>query len=522
MFKNNVNFLAYRFLSLVFFMSCFLGTIACKDNKPFAFNVAGIQVQPQDVAKVVSETVQEAAKAGQLREDHINREMKKLYEARLALGQKFDKKKIGQAEYEQATKNIDQVLARLQIEHDKLVERGDRVGDNIQKIIVQGAGTFLEMQKDENARKTTIATAAAQAAAQQAEKNKGDFDRLKLKMQQFSQMMSDPKFYTKMGVFLSLTTVGITGGYYGLKFLYRYGESLIGKPTLVIESSRTSWLGAWYDYLFGTAVDESIFDDAIFSHDLKHNIVQFALQTKRIHDLKMAGKVLDIPYRNLLLYGPPGTGKTMVAKKIAQLSGMQYAIIPAANVRDIEQVNQIFNWAEHTPEGMVIFLDEIDAIGKKRDKLDHYDSKILDTILARTEQAKHKCVLVFATNHPGLLDDALLSRIAEQFAVPVPDAQVREFMVRHYWKKHIESDPEVRVAHDVDAECTQRVSTKLKGFSGRQIADLFVALRIKALVDGAGVLSKDLCMQVVADKVAQHKAIEQGFGMVRHQEELAR
>lgn len=71
-------------------------------------------------------------------------------------------------------------------------------------------------------------------------------------------------------------------------------------------------------------------------------------------------------YRNILFYGPPGTGKTLFAKKLAQHSGMDYAILSGGDVspmgRDgVTAIHKVFNWAQTSRRGLLLFLDEADA-----------------------------------------------------------------------------------------------------------------------------------------------------------------
>jgi len=476
---------------LLFFLSWSVNIVAVDDDVLKKFNVAGMDAKK--LASFVSSIVEDASKTGHDKAEKNKSKIKKLGTMRIELGKQRDKEKIGKAEYDQAIKDIDEGIVRLQKDNDKMVERGDKIGEGVQRVFVDGAGMFMRMHEDQQTRKTKVVAAAAQAAAQQAEKNKGDFERLQFKMQQ-------PR--------------GMAGGYYLLKLLYCYLESLIGKPTLVIETSRKSLLQSWKDYWFGSTHDVSIFDDAIFAPELKERLVQFALETKQIHDVKKSGKGQELPFRNLLLYGPPGTGKSMVARKIAQMSGMEYAIIPAGNIRDEEQINQIFQWAEHTPGGMVVFIDEVETLGRQRSKnekqLDDHTS-LLSVLLARSELSKHKLAFIFATNLPEKLDDALLSRVSEQLAVLLPEGSVREQMCLHYWNKLVKGDESIVVAETLDDVFIKKSAEKLQGFSGRGIEDLFVVLRTKAVVGGAGTLSQELFEKVFSEKISRHKAIVNRF-----------
>ena len=76
-------------------------------------------------------------------------------------------------------------------------------------------------------------------------------------------------------------------------------------------------------------------------------------------------------YRNILMHGPPGTGKTLFAKKLAAHSGMDYAILTGGDVapmgRDgVTAVHKVFDWAQTSRKGLLLFVDEADAFLRKR------------------------------------------------------------------------------------------------------------------------------------------------------------
>lgn len=77
------------------------------------------------------------------------------------------------------------------------------------------------------------------------------------------------------------------------------------------------------------------------------------------------------PCKNMLFYGPPGTGKTLFAQKLAMKSGLDYAVMTGSDVAPlgagaVHELHKLFDWANKTPNGMILFIDEADAFLWKR------------------------------------------------------------------------------------------------------------------------------------------------------------
>lgn len=135
--------------------------------------------------------------------------------------------------------------------------------------------------------------------------------------------------------------------------------------------------------------------------------------------------------KSVLLYGPPGTGKSLVAEACANESGAWFKKINASQLdskwvgESEENWTNLFNEArENQPS--IIFIDEIDAIGKKRGGPDVYGDKTLNTILglmSDSEKRGDEIYVIAATNKRNMLDDALTrsGRIGKPIEVPKPD-----------------------------------------------------------------------------------------------------
>lgn len=146
--------------------------------------------------------------------------------------------------------------------------------------------------------------------------------------------------------------------------------------------------------------------------------------------------------KSVLLYGPPGTGKSYVAEACANEAGAWYKKINASQLdskwvgESEENWTNLFNEAREN-QPAIIFIDEIDAIGKKRGGVDTFGDKTLNTILglmSDSEKRGDDIYVIAATNKRNLLDDALTrsGRIGKAIEVPKPDLKGTEDILNIY------------------------------------------------------------------------------------------
>jgi len=142
------------------------------------------------------------------------------------------------------------------------------------------------------------------------------------------------------------------------------------------------------------------------------------------------------PAKSLLFLGPPGVGKTMAARHIAIQIQVPLLVVDLAALissllgRTGNNLKQAFAFAQHRP--CVLLLDEIDAIGKRRnDDSDIGEIKRLVTVLLQElDLWSGKNLLIAATNHPELLDPALYRRFDETIRFQLPSADELEVLGR--------------------------------------------------------------------------------------------
>ena len=197
--------------------------------------------------------------------------------------------------------------------------------------------------------------------------------------------------------------------------------------------------------------------------------------------------------KGALLVGPPGTGKTLLAKAVAgeanvpffSISGSDFVEMfvgmGAAKVRDLfKQAN------EKAP--CIVFIDEIDTIGKKRDSgpMGGNDEReqTLNQLLTEMDgfDARKGVIILAATNRPESLDPALLrpGRFDRRIPVELPDLQGREAILKVHGKK-------VKLADDVDFAAIARAAA---GASGAELANMVNEAALHAVRNGRKVVTQ--------------------------------
>jgi cell division protease FtsH len=194
--------------------------------------------------------------------------------------------------------------------------------------------------------------------------------------------------------------------------------------------------------------------------------------------LKMPAKFKDIGARipkGVLLVGPPGTGKTLIARAVAGEAGVPFVSITGSDFMEMfvgvgaARVRDLFQTARKQAPA-IIFVDEIDSIGRKRGAGlgGGHDEReqTLNQMLAEMDgfEATEGIVMMAATNRPDILDPALLrpGRFDRQILVPLPTQdERREILKVHFRDK--------RIAPDVDIDVIARGTP---GMSGADLANL--------------------------------------------------
>ncbi|MBN6188647.1 AAA family ATPase [Aneurinibacillus sp. BA2021] len=204
------------------------------------------------------------------------------------------------------------------------------------------------------------------------------------------------------------------------------------------------------------------------------------------------------PLKGILLTGPPGTGKTLMAKAAANYTNSAFVAASGSQFVEMyvgvgaQRIRDLFKEAKQKAEknnqdSAIIFIDEIDVLGGKREGSQHreYDQTLnqLLTEMDGITTAEHPRVLMIAaTNRADMLDDALIrpGRFDRQIVVDLPDMKARKQIL----EIHVKNKP---LADDVDIEAIARDTFN---FSGAQLESVTNEAAIYAFRDKSKVITQ--------------------------------
>jgi cell division protease FtsH len=213
---------------------------------------------------------------------------------------------------------------------------------------------------------------------------------------------------------------------------------------------------------------------------------------------KYFGSGARIP-RGALLAGEPGTGKTLLARAIAGESSVPFIQCSAANFIEMfvgvgaKRVRELFEQAREN-QPCIIFIDEIDAVGKKRgggstpgnDEREQTINQLLTEMDGFDNETG--IVVIAATNRIDILDEALLrpGRFDRKIQVSLPSVKGRlKILGVHARDKTLASDV-----------CLEDIAKQTTGFSGADLANLLNECAIRAVKDGDGTITKEIAENV--------------------------
>ncbi|KAJ8260224.1 hypothetical protein GJAV_G00178520 [Gymnothorax javanicus] len=330
----------------------------------------------------------------------------------------------------------------------------------------------------------------------------------------FRAFVSDWDKVTATVAGLTLLAVGVYSARNATAVAGRYIEARLGKPSLVRETSRITLAeGIKHPIKMAkrlTSKPQDALEGVVLSPSFEERVRDIAIATRNTRQNRGL-------YRNILMYGPPGTGKTLFAKKLAVHSGMDYAIMTGGDVapmgRDgVTAMHKVFDWANTSRRGLLLFVDEADAFLRKRatEKISEDLRATLNAFLYRTGEQSNKFMLVLASNQPEQFDWAINDRIDEIVNFALPGPEERERLVRLYFDRYVLEPAtggrqRMKLAQfDYGQKCSE-IAHRIEGMSGREISKLGVAWQAAAYSSEDGVLTEAMIDARVEDAIRQHQ-----------------
>ena len=225
------------------------------------------------------------------------------------------------------------------------------------------------------------------------------------------------------------------------------------------------------------------FSDVAGEDEAKDNLKEIV---EYLHNPKKYQEIGASMPKGILLVGPPGTGKTMLAKAVAGEANVPFFSISGSEFVEMfvgmgaSKVRDLFKQAKEKAP-CIVFIDEIDAIGKKRDgQFGGNDEReqTLNQLLTEMDgfEGNTGVIILAATNRPESLDPALTrpGRFDRRVPVELPDLKGREEILKVHARK-------IKVADDVDFNKVARMAS---GASGAELANIVNEAALRAVRDG--------------------------------------
>ncbi len=232
------------------------------------------------------------------------------------------------------------------------------------------------------------------------------------------------------------------------------------------------------------------FSDVAGEDEAKENLNEIV---NYLHDPKQYEEIGASMPKGILLVGPPGTGKTMLAKAVAGEANVPFFSMSGSEFVEMfvgmgaSKVRDLFSQAKEKAP-CIVFIDEIDAIGQKREgRIGGNDEReqTLNQLLTEMDgfESNAGVVILAATNRPEVLDPALTrpGRFDRRVPVELPDLKGREEILRVHAKK-IKTEPGIDYSH---------IARMASGASGAELANIVNEAALRAIRSGRKAASQE-------------------------------
>lgn len=353
----------------------------------------------------------------------------------------------------------------------------------------------------------------------------------------FTSLLADKQKLTAAVAGASILALGIYTSKEGTKVAGKAIDRYLGTPKLVRETSKRGLFGR-SKISSGERTSEAVkrdFSDIVLPTQMHDHIRALAAVTANT-------RAHGAPFRHMLFYGPPGTGKSMAAKRLARTAGMDYAIMSGGDVAPlgsaaVSQLHEMFDWAQGSRKGLLLFVDEADAfLGRRGDNMSEGLRGALNAMLFRTGDQSRDFAVVLATNRPADLDAAVIDRMDEAIEFPLPGVDERRQILKMYLDSYIAragtseggagsgasekgwlrrmlmgqkaSADVIKIDPAVNEVLVQEAAAATEGFSGRELAKMVASMQAAVYGSPEAVLTPAMFKSVLKMKLHEHQQRE--------------
>lgn len=299
------------------------------------------------------------------------------------------------------------------------------------------------------------------------------------KFEQEIQQTTSPILSFLLTFVLPLVIFIVLGQYMGKKLMDQAG----GKNSMMFGMGKSN------AKIYVQSTEGIHFDDVAGEDEAKENLQEIVDYLHNPNKYTAIGASMP---KGILLVGPPGTGKTMLAKAVAGESGVPFFSMSGSEFVEMfvgmgaSKVRDLFKQAKEKAP-CIVFIDEIDAIGKKRDgQIGGNDEReqTLNQLLTEMDgfEGNNGVIILAATNRPESLDPALTrpGRFDRRVPVELPDLAGREAILKVHAKK-------IKTADDVNYHTIARMAA---GASGAELANIINEAALRAVRDNRSVVTE--------------------------------
>ncbi|VVC04440.1 VCP-like ATPase [Candidatus Burarchaeum australiense] len=255
--------------------------------------------------------------------------------------------------------------------------------------------------------------------------------------------------------------------------LLERGHIKVSREMMVMKEEKTKKFGKFGIEDLSTSAGAENLESVGGYEDLKDELTETIVWPMKKKELAIAYGIR--PPKGVLLFGPPGTGKTLIMRALAKELDVGFYYVKCSELlsqwygESEKNISELFAVARKNAP-CILFFDEIDSIGKRRDKYsaDDVAPRIMSLFLQELDgfRTKASVIVIGATNVPNMLDSALLrpGRLDKIIYMPLPDVKAREEIFKVHSKK-------MPIAEDVDFGKLAELSER---YSGADIANICV------------------------------------------------